>query len=81
MNARAALNLTMFFSSASPSAYYLYRNSKGELIISNQKPPSGSKIIKPQSFSNSGARAIAVPERKALQSNGSNRNSKSSHKD
>ena len=81
MNTRAALNLSMFFSSASPGAYYLYRNSKGDLIISNQKPPSGSRIIKPQSVSDSGARAIPVPERKASQSNGNNRNPKLSHKD
>ena len=50
MNARAALNLTMFFSSASPGAYYLYRNSKGDLISSNQKPPSGSKTISRSPF-------------------------------
>src|SRR5262249_19262564 len=31
--------------------YYIYQDSKGRLIISNQKPPPGSKIIKQQSLS------------------------------
>ena len=30
--------------------YYIYRDSKGVLVISNQKPPPGSKIIKQQSL-------------------------------
>ena len=50
MNARAALNLTMFFSSASPGAYYFFRNSKGDLVISNRKPPAGNKIIRQRDF-------------------------------
>ena len=28
--------------------YYIYRDSKGELVLSNQKPPPGSNIIKQQ---------------------------------
>ena len=30
--------------------YYIYRDIKGVLVISNQKPPPGSKIIKQQSL-------------------------------
>jgi len=30
--------------------YFIYRDSKGVLVISNQKPPPGSKIIKQQSL-------------------------------
>jgi len=30
--------------------YYIYRDSKGVLVISNQKPPPGSKIIKQQTL-------------------------------
>jgi hypothetical protein len=30
--------------------YYIYQDSKGRLIISNQKPPPGSKIIKQQTL-------------------------------
>jgi len=30
--------------------YYIYRNADGGLVISNQKPPPGSKIIKQQSL-------------------------------
>jgi hypothetical protein len=31
--------------------YYIYRDSNGVLVISNKKPPPGSKIIKQQSLS------------------------------
>ena len=31
--------------------YYVYRDSRGALIISNQKPPPGSTIIKQQTLS------------------------------
>lgn len=31
--------------------YYAYRDSAGKLVIANIKPPSGSKIIKQQTFS------------------------------
>jgi hypothetical protein len=30
--------------------YYIYRDSNGVLVISNQKPPPGSKIIKQQTL-------------------------------
>jgi len=30
--------------------YYIYRDSNGGLVTSNQKPPPGSKIIKQQSL-------------------------------
>ncbi len=30
--------------------YYIYQESKGGLVISNQKPPPGSKMIKQQSL-------------------------------
>ena len=30
--------------------YYIYRDIKGLLVISNQKPPPGSKIIKQQTL-------------------------------
>jgi Domain of unknown function (DUF4124) len=31
--------------------YYIYRDPNGVLVISNKKPPPGSKIIKQQSLS------------------------------
>ena len=30
--------------------YYIYRDSNGVLVISNKKPPPGSKIIKQQTL-------------------------------
>ena len=30
--------------------YYIYRDSKGGLVSSNQKPPAGSQIIKQHNF-------------------------------
>jgi len=30
--------------------YYIYRDSKGGLVLSNQKPPPGSEIIKQQNM-------------------------------
>ena len=30
--------------------YFIYQDAKGRLIISNQKPPPGSKIIKQQTL-------------------------------
>ena len=35
---------------AQAGEYYIYRDSNGGLVISNQKPPPGSKIIKQQSL-------------------------------
>ena len=35
---------------ADAGEYYIYQDSKGRLIISNQKPPPGSKIIKQQTL-------------------------------
>jgi hypothetical protein len=29
-----------------PKDYYIYRDAKGALVLSNQKPPENSKIIK-----------------------------------
>jgi hypothetical protein len=32
------------------SEYFIYQDAKGGLVISNQKPPPGSKIIKQQTL-------------------------------
>jgi hypothetical protein len=35
---------------ADAGEYYIYQDSKGGLVVSNQKPPPGSKIIKQQTL-------------------------------
>jgi len=54
--ARSALSAFLLLSTltgvpATESAeYYIYRHPDGRLVLSNQKPPPGSKIIKQQSL-------------------------------
>jgi hypothetical protein len=54
INARTAL-ISLFLgftmiNQAKAEDYYIYQTPKGELVISNQEPPLGSKIIKRISF-------------------------------
>ena len=60
--------------------YYIYRDSAGKLVISNQKPPPGSKIIKQQSIPDLAATENPqVQEGFETQPNGNTPNSKPSN--
>ena len=54
ISVRTTLNLAVCFSlfvgGAQAAEYFIYRDPKGVLVISNQKPPAGSKIIKQQNM-------------------------------
>jgi hypothetical protein len=39
-----------FITQSHAGEYYTYQDRDGKLVISNQKPPSGSKIIKQQTL-------------------------------
>jgi hypothetical protein len=60
--------------------YYIYRDSKGVLVISNQKPPPGSQIIKQQSLSDlAESENPQVQDSLETQPNGNTPNSKPSN--
>jgi hypothetical protein len=44
-----------FHARAIAGEYYTYRNAKGVLVITNKKPPAGTKILKKQTFRDSAA--------------------------
>jgi hypothetical protein len=44
--------------------YYIYQDAQGKLVISNQKPPSGSKIIKQQTLLDSSDNQIQEARRR-----------------
>jgi hypothetical protein len=59
INARITLILTLVFASllvslpvqqGNAAEYYIYRDPTGRLVISNQKPPLGSQIIRQRDF-------------------------------
>ena len=51
--------------------YYIYKDSKGSLVISNQKPPSDSKILKQVTFTEPAETKTPQPEaRSQPQQNG-----------
>jgi len=60
--------------------YYIYRDSNGVLVISNKKPPPGSKIIKQQSLSDlAESENPQVQTGSTTQPNGNTPNSKPSN--
>ena len=60
--------------------YYIYRDSNGVLVISNKKPPPGSKIIKQQSLSDlAESENPQVRDGSTTQPNGNTPNSKPSN--
>ena len=60
--------------------YFIYQDPKGGLVISNQKPPSGSKIIKQQSLSDlAESENPQVQAGSTTQPNGTTPNSKPSN--
>jgi hypothetical protein len=59
INAHTTLILILAFTSlllsvpvqqGNAAEYYIYRDSRGALVISNQKPPPGSQIIRQRDF-------------------------------
>jgi len=42
--------------------YYIYRDSKGALVLSNQKPPADSKILKQVTFTEPAETKAPEPE-------------------
>ena len=42
--------VTALASQVSAEEYYTYQDTSGKLVISNKKPPAGSKILKTQEF-------------------------------
>jgi hypothetical protein len=60
--------------------YFIYQDAKGRLVISNQKPPPGSKIIKQQSLSDlAESENPQVRDGSTTQPNGNTPNSKPSN--
>jgi hypothetical protein len=45
--------------------YYIYQDAEGKLVISNQKPPSGSKILKQQTLADESVDNEQAQERRA----------------
>jgi hypothetical protein len=43
--------------------YYIYRDSKGLLVISNQKPPAGSQIIRQRTLPDEAENEAAEPKK------------------
>ena len=46
------------------SEYYVYQDAQGKLVISNQKPPLGSKIIKQRTLEDSADNRIEEARRR-----------------
>jgi Domain of unknown function (DUF4124) len=60
--------------------YFIYQDAKGRLVISNQQPPPGSKIIKQQTLPDTAdTEAAQAQERNEPQPNGNTPNSKPSN--
>ena len=45
--------------------YYIFQDAQGKLVISNQKPPAGSKIIKQRTLEDSADNRIEEARRRA----------------
>jgi hypothetical protein len=67
INARITLILSFVFASllvsfpvqqGNAAEYYIYRDPTGRLVISNQKPPLGSRIIRQRDFPEANASQV-----------------------
>ena len=68
-----------FVEQAHSSEYYIYYDSKGGLVISNQKPPPGSKIIEQLTLlDTAGSDARKIEAENETKPNGDPRSSKNS---
>jgi len=62
--------------------YFIFQDSKGRLVISNQKPPPGSKIIKQQTLPDTAeGETTLVQEGNEMRPNGNATPSKPSNKE
>ena len=78
-NTRTASILTLAFASllvllpvqqGNAAEYYIYQAPDGRLVVSNQKPPPGSKIIRQRDFPEENANQPEKPERDNVPSKG-----------
>jgi len=62
--------------------YFIYQDAKGRLVISNQKPPPGSKIIEQQTlFDTAEGETTLVQDGNEMRPNGNATPSKPSNKE